>query len=95
MGPPSPTIWLLGPYGPTYQPRRYIGFPPPPRVHLRRCLSRFDPRAHVEPSGLYNPTLASPSRHKPHLILRAEKLETLIHMSTSTKARNQEKISPP
>jgi hypothetical protein len=26
-------------------PPRYVGFPPPPRLHLRHSLSRFDPRA--------------------------------------------------
>ena len=82
------------PCGPTYQPRRYVGFPPPPRMHLRRCLRRFDPRAHVGPLGLYNLAPASPPRHKPHLILRAEKPGTLIHMSTRIRASNQEKISP-
>jgi hypothetical protein len=35
-----------GPWGPRVSPRRYIGSPPPPRMHLRRSLSRFDPRAH-------------------------------------------------
>jgi hypothetical protein len=32
----------------------YVGFPPPLRLHLRRSLSRFDPRAHVAPLELYN-----------------------------------------
>ena len=58
---PKDDMWgRPAPCGPTYQPRRYVGFPPPPRMHLRRCLSRFDPRAHVGPSGLYNPIPASP-----------------------------------
>jgi hypothetical protein len=40
--------------GATRQPlSRYVGFPPPPRLHLRRSLSWFDPRAHVGRSGLY------------------------------------------
>ena len=51
----APLSGCPGPCGPTYQPRRYVGFPPPPRMHLSRCLSRFDPRAHVVSSGLYNP----------------------------------------
>ena len=40
--------------GPTCQPpRRNVGSPPPSRLHLRRPLSRFDPRAHVGRSSLY------------------------------------------
>ena len=47
--------------GPTYQPpRRNVGSPPPPRLHLHRPLSRFDPRAHVGRFGLYKPALAPP-----------------------------------
>jgi hypothetical protein len=39
---------------PTCQPPRcYISFLPPPKLHLRRSLSRFDPRAHVVRSILY------------------------------------------
>ena len=31
----------------THQPLlRYVGSPPPPRLHLHHSLSRFDPRAH-------------------------------------------------
>ena len=53
--------------------------------YLKDCISaiyssRFDLRAHVGPLGLYNLAPASSARHKPHLILRAEKPETLIHM---------------
>ena len=90
----APLLGRPAPYEPTCQPHRYVGFLPPPRMHLHHCLSRFDPRAHVGPSGLYNLAPASPARHKPHLILRAEKLETLIRMSTRIRASNQEKISP-
>jgi hypothetical protein len=32
---------------------RYVGFPPPSRLHLRHSLSRFDPRAHIGRSRLY------------------------------------------
>ena len=34
-------------------PRCYVGSPPPPMLHLRRPLSRFDPMAHVGRFGLY------------------------------------------
>jgi hypothetical protein len=38
--------------------------------------------------------LHPPQGIKPSQILRAEKLEILIHMSTGSRASNQEKISP-
>ena len=34
-------------------PHCYVGSPPPPRLHLHRPLSWFDPRAHVGRFGLY------------------------------------------
>jgi hypothetical protein len=47
--------------GPLRQsPNCYGGSPLTPRLHLRRSLSRFDPRAHVASSGLYKQTLAPP-----------------------------------
>jgi len=46
--------------GPTCQsPHHNVGFPPPPRLHLRHPLSWFDPRAHVGRSGLYIPAPAT------------------------------------
>ena len=46
--------------GPTCQPpRRNVGSPPLPRLHLRRPLSRFDPMAHIGRSGLYIPAPAT------------------------------------
>jgi len=45
------------------QPASYVSFPSPLRMHLGRCLSRFDPRANVGPSGLYNLAPASSPRH--------------------------------
>ena len=49
----APPIGHLAPR-PTYQPSRgIVGSPPPPRLHLRSPLSRFDPKAHIERSGLY------------------------------------------
>jgi len=62
LAPPAGRLAL----GPTCQPPRcYVGSPPPPMMHLRHCLSRFDPRAHVGPLGLYNPAHASLPRHNP------------------------------
>jgi hypothetical protein len=46
VGPAS--LW-----GPPSAFHCYVDFPPPPRLHLHRSLSRFDPRAHVASSGLY------------------------------------------
>jgi hypothetical protein len=34
-------------------PPRYVGSPPPPRLHLHYSLSQFDPMAHDGHSGLY------------------------------------------
>ena len=36
-----------------------VGSPPAPRLHLRRPLSQFDPRAHIGRSGLYIPAPAT------------------------------------
>ena len=94
-GAGQPHLEAAQPMGPPCQPPVAISV-----LHcLKDCIStiysnRFDPRAHVGPSGLYNLAPTTPLRHKPHLILRAEKPETLIHMSTRIKASNQEKISP-
>jgi hypothetical protein len=55
-GRPAPPAGRLAPVGPTYHPCCYVGFSPPPKVHLRRFLSRFDPRAHVASSELYKQT---------------------------------------
>ena len=82
-GHPAPLSGLLVPYGPTYQPRRYVSFPPPPQMHLRCCLSRFDPRAHVGPSGLYNPTLASSRHQKSSSHLRRQKPQSAPSSSSS------------
>ena len=50
---------------PTCQPpRRNVGSLPPPRLHLCRPLSRFDPRAHVGCSSLYILAPAKPLRHQ-------------------------------
>ena len=46
----------LTPVGSTCQPASYVDSPLPLRMHLNHCLSRFDPRAHVGPSRLYNVT---------------------------------------
>ena len=51
---------------PTCQPLHCnVGSPLPPRLHLRRSLSRFDPRAHVGRSSLYisAPALLKTSSH--------------------------------
>ena len=62
---------------PTCQPASYGGLPQPLRMHLGRCLSQFDPRAHVGPSGLYNPAPASPPGIT--LVIKSfEMIETLI-----------------
>ena len=74
------------PVGPTYQPALYVGSPPPLSMHLRCCLSRFDPRAHVGPLGLYIPAPAPLPQEIP---------KTLIHiLLMRIRASYQEKISP-
>ena len=40
-----------------------VGSPLPPRLHLRRPLSQFDPRAHVGRCGLYSQLLLLPPEH--------------------------------
>jgi hypothetical protein len=51
---PAPPADRPAPVGPTCHPRCYISFPPSLRMHLCCSLSRFDPRAQVTSSGLYN-----------------------------------------
>jgi hypothetical protein len=48
-------------------PRRNVGSPPPPRLHLYRPLSRFDPRAHDGRSDLYIPAPTTPPTGISHL----------------------------
>jgi hypothetical protein len=56
-------------------------------LHLRHSLSRFDPMAHVTPSGLYKQTPAPLSGAIP---------ETLIHiLPMRIRASYQEKSSRP
>ena len=75
------------PVGPTYQSATYVGSLPPLRVHLSRCLSRFDPRAHVGPSGLYILAPAPSLSRDP---------KTLIYiLLMRIRASYQEKIRPP
>ena len=57
-------------------PRCYVGSLLPPRLHLCRPLSWFDPRAHVGRSSLYIPAPATLLRHILHKSF--EKTETLI-----------------
>ena len=59
----APLSIHLARHGPTYQLALYVGLPPPLRMHLGHCLSRFNPWVHVGPSGLYNLAPASPPRH--------------------------------
>ena len=72
--------WLTPPAGrpacgATYQPPpHYVGSPHPPRLHLHRSLSWFDPRAHDGCFGLY---IAAPTP------LPRGIPETLIHISHS------------
>ena len=84
-GQPAPPAGHPAPQA-TYQPpRRYVDSPPPPRLHLRRSLSWFDPRAHDGCSGLYISALAPLPQQIP---------KTLIHIFR-IRDSNQEKISPP
>jgi hypothetical protein len=62
-------------------PPSNVGFPLPPRLHLGRSLSRFDPMAHVASSRLYIPGPA-PLRHKSF-----EKTETLIFLRAPPYSR--------
>jgi hypothetical protein len=56
-------------------------------LHLRYSLSRFDPMAHVAPSGLYK---------QPPAPLPGAIPETLIHIFLMRiRASYQDKISPP
>ena len=48
-------------------PLPYVGSPPPLRLHLRRSLSRFDPRAHIGRFGLYI-SAPAPLKASSHLI---------------------------
>ena len=76
----------LAPMGPTCQPRCYVDLSPPLRMYLSCCLSRFDPGAHVGPSGLYNPAPASPPGIT--LVIKLfEKTETLIILRPPTYFR--------
>ena len=55
MGLVDPTYMPPARHGPHVILRCYVGSLPPPMLHLRRSLSRFDPRAHDGRSGLYIP----------------------------------------
>ena len=83
--PPGPTYRPLGLWAHLSASASHVGSPPPPRLHLRRSLSRFDPRAHDGRSSLYK---------QPYTLLLEEIHETLIHIF-KIRASNQEKISPP
>jgi hypothetical protein len=52
----------------------YVGSPPPPRMHLRRSSSRFDPRAHVAPPAYISspvpPSLEHPQNPNSYLSFR-------------------------
>ena len=71
--------------GTTYQPSHCIvDSPPPPRLHIRRSLSWFDPRAHIGRSGLYISAPSPLRRHKSF-----EKTETLIILRAPPYSRAQ------
>ena len=87
-GYPAPLSGRLALYGSTCQPASYVGLPPPLRIHLGRCLSWFDPRAHVRPLGLYNLALASPPGIT--LVIKSfEKTKTLIILRAPPYSRAQ------
>jgi hypothetical protein len=60
--------------------------PPPPKMYLNRTSSRFDPRAHVGPPGLYKKTPAPLKASSHQVIWRSShlKTETLIPQSSSS-----------
>ena len=65
---------------PTYQPPHCnIGSPPPPRLHLRCSLSRFDPRAHVGRSSLYISSPAPLLKASSHLRRQKPKSSLELH----------------
>jgi hypothetical protein len=66
-GWPAPPVGRLAPRGHLSIPRCYVDFPSPPRMHLHRSLSPFDPRAHVASSGLYILAPALPPEASSHL----------------------------
>ena len=87
VGPADLQVGLPSPYGPHLLACFVCRFPPPLRMHLSRCLSRFDPRAHVGPSGLYILAPAPSLSRDP---------KTLIHiLLMRIRASYQEKIRPP
>ena len=71
-----PPVGRLVPWAHMSAPPSNVGSPPPPRLHLHRPLSRFDPRAHVGRSGLHIPAPATPGIIP--VIKLFEKTETLI-----------------
>ena len=54
----APTVGHPAPWPTCQPPRRNVGSPPPPRLHLHCPLSRFDPRAYIGRFGLYIPAPA-------------------------------------
>jgi hypothetical protein len=78
-----PTSGRPAPGGLTCQPRCYIGFSPPPRIHLHRLFkSIWSKGSELTLRPIYTSLHPSQGIIKPSQILRAEKPETLIHMST-------------
>jgi hypothetical protein len=81
VGPTGPTTMPPGPlWGPLLGAfrmflHRLLG------LHLRRSLSRFDPRAQIAPLGIYIQA-CTPLERSQVWILRAERPGTLIHIST-------------
>ena len=73
-GQPAPPVGRLAPRAHCQPLHHNVGSPPPPRMHLRHPLSRFDPRAHVGRSGLYIPAPATPWG----IDKSFEKIETII-----------------
>jgi hypothetical protein len=54
---PAPPIGRLAPLGHSSM-NLWTILPPPPRMHLNRTSSQFDPLANVGPPGLYKETPA-------------------------------------
>ena len=88
MGRPAPPACRLAPGVHLLAPCCYVGSPPPPRLHLCRCLIPFDPRAHIRRSGLYILAPITPRKRTP-VIKSFEKTETLIVLRAPPYSRVQ------
>ena len=85
VGRPAPPVSHPAPRAHLSAPRCYVESPPPPRLHLCHPLSRFDPRAHVGRSGLYNQPLP-PSRACCHKLRVDHKLGFLERREQSSNS---------